>query len=133
MKHCLFLLMLIPGFCFAQKTTIYNYHEKGDSVFVNGKLLVPGDTLHLGYGSNGDKSFNYIWEIPGGDMNGAASKLKYLSKTYCNKYLIYGGRVDEGFGMMKLYYPVFYDPINLKVKYNILFLKAIEKAEIRGF
>lgn len=133
MKHYFCLLVLLPVFCFAQKTSIYNYHEKGDSVFVNSRLLVRGDTLHLGCGINEDRSFNYIWQVPGGGMNGASAKLRYLSKTYCNSYLIYAGRVDEGFGMMKLYYPVFYDPRYPKVKYNVLFLKAIERGEIKGF
>ena len=103
----------------------------GDTLFINGKRMLPGDTLFLGYGSNGDKSFNYIWEKPLGQMNGAAETLKYLTKNYCNGFLLYAGRVDQGFGMMKLYYPVFYDPRNKSVKYNILFLKAIERAEIK--
>lgn len=117
----------------AQSKTLNSYREMGDTIFVNGKRLLPGDTLHLGYGSTQDKTFNYIWQKPGGQMNGADEKLKYLTNNFCNGFLIYGGRVDEGFGMMKLYYPVFYDPRNKAVKYNILFLRAIETGEIKGF
>ena len=105
----------------------------GDTIFVNGKRLLPGDTLHLGYGSTQDKTFNYIWQKPGGQMNGAEQKLKYLANTYCNGFLIYAGRVDEGYGMMKLYYPVFYDPRYKEIKFNLLFLRAIESGEIKGF
>ena len=131
-KYLIFIALFLPVFCIAQ-TNIYNYQEKGDTAYVNGKRLIPGDTLHLGCGSNADKSFNYIWEKPRGKMNGADDKFIYLPATYCNRFLIYAGRVDEGFGMMKLYYPVFYDPIDKKVQYNVLFLRAIETKEIRGF
>ena len=104
----------------------------GDTIFVNGKRFLSGDTLHLGYGSTLDKTFNYIWQKPTGQMNGADQKLKYLTNNYSNGFLIYGGREDEGFGLMKLFYPVFYDPRNKAVKYNILFLRALETGEIKG-
>ena len=132
-KFQFLLILLLPIYCFAQKTTIYNYQDKGDTAYYNSKKLVPGDTLHLGYGSNQDKSFNYIWEMPTGKLNGAADKYVYLTKNYSNGFLLYYGRVDQGFGMMKLYLPVFYDPNNKNVKYNVLFLRAIETVEIKGF
>ena len=133
MSRYFILIFLLPFFTYAQKSTLKSYREMGDSIFVNGKMLLPGDTLYLGYGSTQDKTFNYIWQKPGGQMNGAEEKLKYLTNNYCNSYLIYAGRVDQGFGIMKLYYPVFYDPRNKTIKYNILFLRAIETGEIKGF
>jgi hypothetical protein len=132
-KYLILFLLLIPFPGNAQKASLKSYREMGDTIFINGKRLLPGDTLHLGFGSTLDKTFNYIWQKPSGQMNGAEEKLKYLPKNYSNGYLIYGGRIDEGFGMMKLYYPVFYDPHNKSTRYNVLFLRAIESGEIKGF
>ena len=107
--------------------------EKGDTLIINGKKLRPGDTLYLNYGSNKDSSFNYIWQKPLGQYNGTYEKLISLPATYSNGFLIYGGRADQGFKNIKLYSPIFYDPLKKEIKYNLLLLRALETGELKGF
>ena len=132
-KYYLIFLLFISFKTKAQKISLKTYKERGDTLIINGKRLSPGDTLHLNYGSNKDSSFNYIWQKPLGEYNGANEKLISLPATYSNGFLIYGGRADQGFKKIKVYSPIFFDPRKKEIKYNLLLLRALETGELKGF
>lgn len=84
MKKLLFILLLSPLFGIAQ------YRESGDTIFVNNKVLVPGDTVHLGMGSDPYKNFVFVNRLPSKKMPNTNG----LSSGYSLTFLVYKGLQD---------------------------------------
>lgn len=107
MKKLLFILLLSPLFSVAQ------YRESGDTIFVNNKILLPGDTLHLGMGSDPYKNFVFVTFKPNmfnaSVINGVASVSSVRSQQ-AFKFLIYKGMTYTGKKAIKHQtgYPYFY-------------------------
>lgn len=134
MKSGFLLLFFSIAISLSGNSQVFEYKEIGDTIFVNGKTLLPGDTIHLGNGSAPDKSFIYIWQIPSGSaFKALMSKLKYLSNKNSGGYLIYHGRIDRGYNQMKLFLPAFYSPGNTKKLFTVNFEQAISYHEITKF
>lgn len=132
MKIIISLLFLFGAYSVSAQE--FNYNEIGDTIFINGKKIIPGDTLFLGKGSDPLGGFIYIIQKPPKNvLNAALSKTKYLTKEFSNTFLIYAGRFDEGYGVQKYYLPAFYAFNNKQKLYNISFPQAIKTLEIKGF
>lgn len=111
-------------------TSAFKYKEVGDTIFVNNKYFVPGDTLFLNQGSSPDKSFIGVYQ----QMKGMSLKMKYLPAEYSNLYLIFEGRKQIKNASFKLYEPIFYDPKDKKKKrYVVSFYHAVMTNELKGF
>lgn len=118
MKKIFFVFLLLPSFAFCQTKQI------GDTLWVNDIKFIPGDTLHLGAGSDPDKNYIYVFTQPKPPLK---FKPEYLKKNA--PYLIYSGMQDFGYKVQKFYLPVFIAP-NDKRKYTISFPQALETREI---
>ena len=122
MKKLLFILLLSPLFSLAQ------YRESGDTIFVNNKILVPGDTLHLGMGSDPYKNFVFVYAKPtvlNAKVVDGQVILNYLNSTEAFNYFIYGGMDFKGKKQIKYGgLPYFYLAGNNKPR-NTYFIKVL--------
>ena len=130
MKKLIIAFLLLPFVGMAQ------YRESGDTIFVNNKMLVPGDTVHLGMGSDPYKNFIFIYLKPTilniSMVNGVA-QLNYLKSDNAYQYLIFGGMDFKGkkqkkYGGMPYFYLNGYK--NPRNTFYIKLLPAVESKEI---
>jgi hypothetical protein len=135
-KIILILLCGLPAAGFSQlynkaEADKFTYKEIGDTIFVNNKFYVPGDTLFLGKGSAPDNSFLNIYESKGGGF--FCFKPRYLPKEISGSYLIYKEREkNKPFSSMVYtdYYAVFISPQLPKKKYVVNWYAALELHEV---
>jgi hypothetical protein len=109
------------------------YSESGDTLIINSKRIMPGDTIRLGMGSSPMRDFLFIWQVPtkrNVSFNNNGAQPRYLSKLFSNGFLIYNGKMDEGNKSLPLPTPVFFLSGNKDFKYNIDLLSAIKTQEI---
>ena len=107
MKKILLIILLFPALSFAQQK--YDYKEVGETYFINGKKLSPGDTIRLGVGSGADKNFVYIWKVKKPTVNNLLHQT-FLPESHANSILIYKGKIEQGNKIMPSPQPSFYIP-----------------------
>ena len=122
MKKLLFILLLSPLFGLAQ------YRESGDTIFVNNKMILPGDTLHLGMGSDPYKNFVFINKIPSKKSPNADAMTSGGSLTF----LVYKGNQEIKFYGKKFTFKTFWvkNIDNFMSHYTVMFPQAIAAKEI---
>jgi hypothetical protein len=131
MKVMLVILMFLCCTCSFGQSAVYK--ESGDTIFINEKMIKPGDTLRLGNGSSPTKDFLFVWAVPtmkNMSINNGSYEPAYLSKMFSNSFLVYVGKQDEGNKKMPLRTPVFLLGGDKKFKYNIDLISAIKMQEI---
>ena len=121
MKKLLFILLLSPLFSLAQ------YRESGDTIFINNKILVPGDTVHLGMGSDPYKNFVFVSHMPNKKVNSYT-----LPSSFSFGFLVYKGTQIEKIGKTKIPYKAFWlgNIDNMLSHYGISLPQAIAAKEI---
>lgn len=70
------------------------YRESGDTIFINNKILLPGDTIHLGLGSDPYKNFLFVNPKPNifnVSISNGQSYLTPLPSSLAFGFLIYKG------------------------------------------
>ena len=122
MKKLLFILLLSPLLTLAQ------YRESGDTIFVNNKILLPGDTLHLGMGSDPYKNFVFVTHMP----NKKATTAHLLPSSFSLGYLVYKGTQIQKIYNTKIPYKAFWvsNIDNMMSHYVIQLPQAIAAKEI---
>ena len=134
MKKLIIAFLLLPFVGFAQ------YRESGDTIFVNNKMLLPGDTVHLGMGSDPYKKFLFVKPKPtifNSSISDGVASGPQLGSSVAFKWLLYKGMQITGKRAKKYGtgYPTFW--LNgMKGAYNtcyIEFLAAISSKEIINF
>ena len=129
------LLLLLP---FAGKAQVYNrdaaqkftYKEIGDTIFINGKTILPGDTIFLGNGSAPDHSFLFIQVVKKLSMFNTP---RYLSKEHSRQYLVYKERKLEKSifaNAWPSYQPVFISPLAPGKLILVQWYSALETNEV---
>lgn len=104
MKKILLGALMVVLCGISQAQTAPTYRESGDTIFVGGKMLLPGDTVYLGFGSDPYKNFLFVMNAPT-KQNPSVNRLSYV---YSNSFLVYKGTEKKKMYNQKLDYKVFY-------------------------
>lgn len=103
MKQLFILFALSPLFSLAQ-----SYRQSGDTLFVNNKAILPGDTIHLGVGSSPYKDFVFIMEKPTNrNVTPGIYTTPSLDAASANSFLVYKELFKEKKHGVNISYPVF--------------------------
>ena len=121
MKKLLFILLLSPLFSLAQ------YRESGDTIFINNKILIPGDTVHLGMGSDPYKNFLFVLHMPNKKVSNYV-----LPSGFSLGFLVYKGTQIEKVYNTKIPYKCFWvsNIDNMMSHYVIQLQQAIAAKEV---
>ena len=130
----LFVLALITINCYSQKS-FADFKYSGDTLYLGERKFIPGDTIHLGFGSGANKEFRYITQQTS-DMSKYSPRNTFLPYEFVNSYLIFK-RIDavnkksEGV-QLNFVEPIFgTTPDNEHLEWMINFTYAIKSREIR--
>ena len=129
MKKLLFILFLSPLFCAAQ------YRESGDTIFFNNKVIVPGDTIHLGMGSDPYKNFLFVSLRPNGFNSSVSSdgiSTKSIERRFAYTFAIYKGMSlnEKRTKKFNSGYPIFY-LMGYKGPYNTCYIQFPAAAAVK--
>lgn len=128
MRKLLFLLLLSPVFCLGQQPEKYwDFEFLNDTVFYNGKKIVPGDTLFLGWGSGPTKDFLFIVQVPKKEI-----VVRYLDRSASNAFMVFNGvRVQKAM-KQKIVTPIFYVRNDERNQVYIDFKNASLSGEVKN-
>jgi hypothetical protein len=133
MKILALLLSIITIHCYSQKS-FADFHYSGDTLFIQGKTLIPGDTIHLGFGSGTNKQFLFISQQTS-DMRKYSTRNEFLPYQFANSYLIFKriDIVDKKQSGVPLHFvaPIFGTTLsNERLEWMISFANAINSKEV---
>lgn len=129
----LLVLSIITVTCFGQKSYA-DFKYSGDTLYLGEKIFVPGDTIHLGFGSGANKQFLYISQQTS-DMYKYSTRNAYLPYEFANSYLIFK-RIDvvnkkKAGVQMNFVEPIFGTTLdNERLEWMISFTNAVKSGEI---
>ena len=88
MKTFLLLLSLTFFSAIHAQQQFGDFKHSNDTLFIQDKMFLPGDTLHLGFGSGANKQFLFIAQQTS-NMKKYVTNQPALPYQFANSYLIY--------------------------------------------
>lgn len=92
MKFLLIFFLLPLGLKAQEYKTFGDFKYLDDTLIFNGRKIVPGDTINVGFGSGEDKKFLFIMQQTS-NMKKYINSFPYLLTQYANTKLIFK-RID---------------------------------------
>lgn len=100
---------------------------KGDTLIYENYRLLPGDTIHLGFGSGVNKNFLFVVFHQSSILAGS-----YPDARFSNSFIIYRGqKVKKVFG--KQYNDPVFGINDTKIRVILQMKNAVQSNEIKGF
>lgn len=131
-KHHRMKLILLLTFLLLCSLSTKSQNFKKDTLIVGEVHLLPGDTIHLGYGSGANKQFVFVHWRPGVMTYDLGSGPQGIEAIYANAFVIYGGVKWKKFGG-KSYPDANFYLNGTKIRVMVMMTNALGVGEVKGF